>query len=141
MIGLTEKEAEEYRKKFGLNTIPEKKKNPVIKFLSYFWGPIPWMIEVAALLSLVIHHMVDFWIILILLFSNAVVGFIEEHSAENVIEILKRKMALVAELPEKDMIEDILHMGLCLFWMMVNDIAKMITMKYVKIENEMQKAI
>ncbi len=71
------------------------------------------MIEVAALLSLVIHHMVDFWIILILLFSNAVAGFIEEHSAENVIEILKRKMALVAELPEKDMIEDILHMGLC----------------------------
>ncbi len=96
MIGLTEKEAEEYRKKFGLNTIPEKKKNPVIKFLSYFWGPIPWMIEIAALLSLVIHHMVDFWIILILLFSNAIVGFIEEHSAENVIEILKKKMALVA---------------------------------------------
>ena len=96
MFGLTSEEAQERIKKFGLNEIPEKKKNPIVKFLSYFWGPIPWMIEIAGVISLIIHHMVDFWIIFTLLISNAIVGFIEEHSAENVIELLKKKMALTA---------------------------------------------
>ncbi len=96
MFGLTSEEAQERIKKFGLNEIPEKKKNPIIKFLSYFWGPISWMIELAGVISLIIHHMVDFWIIFTLLISNAIVGFIEERSAENVIELLKKKMALTA---------------------------------------------
>ena len=25
--------------------IEEKKENPILKFLGYFWRPIPWMIE------------------------------------------------------------------------------------------------
>ena len=62
-------------KEYGYNEISEKKVNPLIKFLSYFWGPIPWMIEVAAILSAVVHHWEDFWIIFLLLLLNAVVGF------------------------------------------------------------------
>ena len=94
--GLSSYRVEELHKKFGYNSIPEKKTNPVLKFLSYFFGPIPWMIEFAAILSLVIHHYVDFWIIFSLLISNSIVAFIEEHSARNVIEMLKKKMALKA---------------------------------------------
>ena len=37
--------------RYGYNELPEKKINPLLKFLSYFWGPIPWMIEVAVILS------------------------------------------------------------------------------------------
>ncbi len=36
---------------YGPNEIEEKKTNPFLKFLCYFWGPIPWMIEVAVVLS------------------------------------------------------------------------------------------
>jgi hypothetical protein len=35
----------------GPNEIEEKKTNPFLKFLTYFWGPIPWMIEAAVILS------------------------------------------------------------------------------------------
>ncbi len=54
------------------------------------------MIEVAAILSAIIHHWEDFWIILILLLLNAVVGFWQEHKADNCIELLKQKLALKA---------------------------------------------
>jgi len=94
--GLSEDEAKRRLSIYGPNVIPEKKVNPVLKFLSYFWGPIPWMIEAAAALSLVIGHYVDFWIILALLLVNAVVGFWEEHKAENVIKYLEQKMAVRA---------------------------------------------
>ncbi|WP_297498771.1 plasma-membrane proton-efflux P-type ATPase, partial [Thermococcus sp.] len=94
--GLSSDEAKRRLEEYGPNEIPEKKVNPVIKFLSYFWGPIPWMIEVAAILSAVIRHWADFWIIMTLLALNGIVGFWEEHKAENVIEYLKQKMALRA---------------------------------------------
>ena len=46
--------------------------NPFLKFLSYFWGPIPWMIEIAAVLSAVARHWSELAIILVLLVANAV---------------------------------------------------------------------
>jgi H+-transporting ATPase len=94
--GLSSKEATDRLAQFGPNEIAEKKVNPILKFLSYFWGPIPWMIEVAAILSAVIHHWEDFFIIALLLLLNAVVGFWQEHKADNAIELLKQKLALQA---------------------------------------------
>jgi H+-transporting ATPase len=35
--------------RYGYNEIAEEKRNPILTFLSYFWGPIPWMIEIEAL--------------------------------------------------------------------------------------------
>ncbi|MGA3128757.1 MAG: cation-transporting P-type ATPase [Candidatus Korobacteraceae bacterium] len=60
------------------NELPEEKVNPILKFLSYFWAPIPWMIELGAILSAVVRHWEDFGIILALLLMNAGVGFWEE---------------------------------------------------------------
>jgi len=91
--GLTQAEASNRLTKDGPNELPEKKVNPLLKFLSYFWGPIPWMIEVAVVLSGVVKHWPDFFIILVLLMSNAVVGFWEERAAGNAIAALKAKLA------------------------------------------------
>jgi H+-transporting ATPase len=91
--GLTGAEAAKRLTKEGPNELPEKKTNPLLKFLSYFWGPIPWMIEVAVILSGVVKHWPDFFIILVLLCTNAVVGFWEERAAGNAIDALKAKLA------------------------------------------------
>jgi H+-transporting ATPase len=94
--GLSQAEAEKRLAQYGPNEIEEKKTNPFLKFLTYFWGPIPWMIEAAVILSAVARHWPDFAIILLLLLANAVVGFWEEHQAGNAIAALKAKLAIKA---------------------------------------------
>ncbi|AFA49493.1 plasma-membrane proton-efflux P-type ATPase [Acetobacterium woodii DSM 1030] len=94
--GLSQAEAEKRLTQYGPNEIEEKSINPLLKFLTYFWGPIPWMIEAAAILSAVAQHWPDFIIILILLLANAVVGFLEEHQAGNAIAALKAQLAIKA---------------------------------------------
>lgn len=94
--GLTQAEAEKRLGQYGPNEIEEKKANPLLKFLSYFWGPIPWMIEIAIILSAVVHHWPDFFIILGLLLANSLVGFWEEREAGNAIAALKAKLAIKA---------------------------------------------
>ena len=91
--GLTQAEAAKRLAADGPNALKEVKVNPFLKFLTYFWGPIPWMIEAAVILSGVVRHWLDFIIISILLCSNAVVGFWEEHQAGNAIAALKAKLA------------------------------------------------
>jgi len=68
--GLTQAEATTRLEQYGPNEIEAKKVNQFLKFLSYFWGPIPWMIEVAVILSAVLGHWPDFIIILILLLAR-----------------------------------------------------------------------
>jgi len=94
--GLSVAEARKRIQEYGYNEIPEKKTNPFLKFLKYFWGPIPWMIEAAVILSAYIRHWEDVWIITALLLLNAVVGFWQEKKADNAIELLKQKLALKA---------------------------------------------
>ncbi|MGA2904625.1 MAG: plasma-membrane proton-efflux P-type ATPase, partial [Candidatus Korobacteraceae bacterium] len=94
--GLSQAEAQKRLTQYGPNEIAEKKTNPFLKFLTYFWGPIPWMIEGAVILSGIVRHWLDFFIILVLLCSNAVVGFWEEHQAGNAIAALKAKLAIKA---------------------------------------------
>ena len=94
--GLSEAEAQKRLTDYGPNEIAEKKANPLLKLLTYFWGPIPWMIEAAVILSGVLRHWPDFFIILVLLLANATVGFWEEHQAGQAIDALKAQLAIKA---------------------------------------------
>ena len=95
--GLSAEEVQRRLTQYGYNELAEEKVNPLLKFLSYLWGPIPWMIEIAAVLSAVVRHWADFWIILTLLVANAIVGFWEEYQAGNAIAALRKKLALRAK--------------------------------------------
>ena len=95
--GLSQAEAAKRLAQNGPNEIAEKKTNQFLKFLSYFWGPIPWMIEAAVILSAVVGHWLDFAVILLLLVSNAVVGFWEEHQAGDAIAALRARLAIKAK--------------------------------------------
>ena len=92
--GLSQEEAASRLKKDGPNAIEEKRISPLKRFLTFLWGPIPWMIEIAAVLSAVVRHWEDFVIIFFMLALNAVVGFWEEFKADNEIEALKKNLAL-----------------------------------------------
>ncbi len=99
--GLTAEEAAKRLERYGPNALPEAKSNPLLRLLLYFWGPIPWMIEAAAMLSAIVHHWEDFAIILALLLMNAGIGFWEEFQAGNAVAALKRTLALEARV-ERD---------------------------------------
>ncbi len=91
--GLSNDEARRRLEQFGLNVLEEREESELRKFLGYFWGPIPWMIEIAAILSAAISHWLDLIIILAMLGINAVVGFWQEHQASNAIDALKKQLA------------------------------------------------
>ncbi len=95
--GLSQQEVEERLKKFGANALDEKKKSMWLVLFSYFWGPIPWMIEVAAILSGALERWPDLIVILALLFINASLGFFHEFKAGNAIDALKNQLALKAK--------------------------------------------
>ncbi|WP_456464055.1 HAD-IC family P-type ATPase, partial [Persephonella sp.] len=91
--GLSDEEAKERIKKYGLNEIPEKEEPLWHRVFRRFWGPIPWMIEIAAVLSASVQKWEDFTIIMILLFVNAGVDFWQEHKALSALKVLKQKLA------------------------------------------------
>jgi H+-transporting ATPase len=95
-VGLTSFEAQSRLKQYGPNAIEEKRKSALAAFLGYFWGPIPWMIEAAAVMALIVRDWGYFIIITALLVFNAVLGFWEEHVASNALDALKNSLALKA---------------------------------------------
>ena len=94
--GLTQAEAERRLVQYGENALAEHHVSALERLLRFFWGPIPWMIEIAAVLSAVLGHWGDLAIILLMLFINAGVGFWQEFKADNAIALLKQRLALMA---------------------------------------------
>src|SRR2546427_2015502 len=94
--GLDSAQLQERLSKYGPNALPEEKKSALAAFLAYFWGPIPWMIEAAALVALIVRDWGDLTIIVSLLLFNALLGFWEEHEASNALDALKSSLALQA---------------------------------------------
>jgi len=90
--GLSQTEATLRLEKFGYNAIDEKEETILQRIFRRFWGPIPWMIEIAALLSAIVQKWEDFIIILIMLLVNAGLDFMQEHRALNALKALKAKM-------------------------------------------------
>ncbi len=105
--GLTSEQARQRLQQFGENALREQRVNPLLKFLGYFWGPIPWMIEVAGVLSGVTRRWEEFAIIVTMLLLNAGVGYFEEYKADNAIEALKQRLALSARVLRDGQWQDI----------------------------------
>ncbi len=95
-LGLSEAEAKRRLAQYGENALIEHRVSALERLMRFFWGPIPWMIEIAAALSAVLTHWGDLAIILLMLFINAGVGFWQEFKADNAIALLKQRLALKA---------------------------------------------
>jgi H+-transporting ATPase len=94
--GLSSAEAERLLQEVGPNEIAEERRSLLLEIGSHFWGPIPWMIEAALVLTALVRHWTDFAIIAVLLLVNGAVGFWEEHQAGNAIAALKEQLAVRA---------------------------------------------
>jgi H+-transporting ATPase len=105
--GLNPDQLQERLSKYGPNALPEEKKSALSAFVAYFWGPIPWMIEAAALMALIVGDWGDLTIITSLLLFNALLGFWEEHEAFNALDALKNSLALKARVLRSEKWEQI----------------------------------
>ena len=91
--GLTSSEAAQRLARYGYNEIEEREEPVWHRILRRFWGPIPWMIEVASILSAVARKWEDFVIITIMLVVNAGIDFAQERRAMGAIAALKKRLA------------------------------------------------
>lgn len=90
--GLQSAEAAKRIARFGYNEITEREEPLWHRLFRRFWGPIPWMIEVAAILSAAVQKWEDFSIIMVLLLVNAGLDLFQEHRALNALKALKKRM-------------------------------------------------
>ena len=97
-FGLTELEATNRAQKFGLNEVTEKKNNQLLDFLSRYWGPMPWLLELAIVLSYFLKHYLEAGIIFVLLTINTVIGYIQSRGSQRALEALKKKLAVKANI-------------------------------------------
>ncbi|WP_295664312.1 HAD-IC family P-type ATPase [uncultured Mucilaginibacter sp.] len=94
--GLTTAEAITLLKKYGLNAMPDTSVHPLRMVLQKFWAPVPWMLEAAIILEMVLGKYVEASIIATLLLFNAVLGWFQESRAQATLTALKSRLALTA---------------------------------------------
>ncbi|MBI1422330.1 MAG: HAD-IC family P-type ATPase [Gammaproteobacteria bacterium] len=90
--GLPQTEITKRLQQYGYNEIKEREEPLWHRIFRRFWGPIPWMIEIAAILSAIVRKWEDFTIITIMLLVNAGLDFFQEHRALNALKALKARM-------------------------------------------------
>jgi H+-transporting ATPase len=94
--GLTESEVKLRLQKFGFNEVSEKKQNSLFSFLKRYWGPMPWLLELAIILSVVLKHYLEAGIIFALLTINTVIGQIQSRGSQKALAALKKRLAINA---------------------------------------------
>ena len=92
--GLSTEEADNRIKKFGYNAIVETKKNSFIEFFKRYWGPMPWLLEFAMVLTVILKHYVESEIIFTLLTLNAIIGYLQSQNSQKAVEMLKKKLEI-----------------------------------------------
>jgi len=94
--GLASSEVLQRLQIFGSNEVTEKKKNPIVEFLLRYWGPMPWLLELAIVLSIILKHYLEAGIIFALLTINTVIGQIQSRGSQRALEALKKRLAVKA---------------------------------------------
>ena len=94
--GLTGSEVQQRLQLFGFNEVVEKRKNSILAFLSRYWGPMPWLLELAIVLSVVLKHYLEAGIIFTLLTINTIIGQIQSRGSQRALEALKKRLAINA---------------------------------------------
>lgn len=93
--GLPAKEIGRRLKRYGPNVLPEKRPDPAWKLLlSQFRSPLMYIMALATIVSFFTGDKVEFFFIIIVMLSNVIVGFWQEHKANKSIRALKNVIRL-----------------------------------------------
>lgn len=94
--GLTNDEARDRLEKVGPNSMPDTAVHPLRRALTKLWAPVPWMLEAAIILQLILHKFTESAVIGGLLLFNAAISFLQEGKAQATLQALKSRLALKA---------------------------------------------
>ena len=94
--GLTSEEVRSRLEKFGPNAVPDTAPHPLRRALTHLWAPVPWMLEAAVVLEIVLGKYIEAGVIAVLLAFNAALGFLQEGRAQATLAALKSRLALNA---------------------------------------------
>ena len=94
--GLTSEEVRSRLEKFGPNAVPDTALHPLRRALTHLWAPVPWMLEAAIVLEIVLGKYIEAGVIAALLAFNAALGFLQEGRAQATLDALKSRLALNA---------------------------------------------
>jgi len=94
--GLTSDAAKSILAKDGPNAMPDTSAHPLRNALTKFWAPVPWLLEAAIVLQLVLHRDLEAAVIAGLLAFNAALAYFQENRAQATLAALKSRLALNA---------------------------------------------
>jgi H+-transporting ATPase len=92
--GLTQEKAESRLTKYGYNEIPERRTSFLLRLGKRFWGVVPWMLELTAILTWFLGKYPDTIIIVGLLLFNAAVSLFREGRARSAMAALKQRLRI-----------------------------------------------
>ena len=95
-VGLTSDEASKQLQKDGPNAMPDTSAHPLRDVLVKFWAPVPWLLEFAIVLQVVLHKYLEAAVIAGLLIFNAALAYFQEGRAQATLDALKHRLALNA---------------------------------------------
>ncbi len=96
IAGLTSNEAATRLRRDGPNAMPDTAAHPLRNALLKFWAPVPWLLEAAIVLQVVLHKYVEAAVIAGLLIFNAALAYFQEGRAQATLTALKSRLALNA---------------------------------------------
>jgi len=92
--GLTTQQAEQLRAQYGSNAVAEEREHPLRALASKFWAPVPWMLEIAVVLEILLNKDIEAGVIAGLLLFNAVLSFGQERHAQRALALLRRRLTI-----------------------------------------------
>ena len=95
-VGLTTVQARQRLQQGGANAVVDVAQHPVRRALQKLWAPVPWLLEAAIVIQLLLGDYAEASVVALLLVFNAALGFFQEGRAQATLQALKSRLALVA---------------------------------------------
>lgn len=106
--GLSEKEAKKRLQIYGSNVLPEKPPpSAIIVFLSQLKNPLVYILLAASLITFFLRELADTFIILVAVFINTILGFVQEERANKALYSLKKLIEPHAKVIRSKMLKEL----------------------------------